>query len=67
MSLNRVRSTHPECPIRTEILSNNQEPEIVVQLLNGHTLVYKTAHLTNFDIVKHYNNTMQPLLAEMED
>ena len=63
----RVRSTHPECIVRADVLSNQSEPEVTVHLLNGHKLVYKTSHLNSYDVAKHYNGFVLPLMSRLEE
>jgi len=55
----KLRDTNPRCGVKTEILSNREEPQVIVSFENGKSIIFKTALLTELEIVEHLNRYIE--------
>ncbi|KAJ8881044.1 hypothetical protein PR048_017517 [Dryococelus australis] len=57
----KVRQTNPSCPIRANVVNDRSEPNIVLKLINGENLIFRSGNLTTLELFKLLNNYVTPL------
>jgi len=63
-SCERIQKSNPKCIFKTEVVCNRSEPTLKVELDEGNSLLFKTAHLTVEEIVTMINDYVLPRVKE---
>lgn len=63
-SCERIQKSNPKCIFKTEVVCNRSEPTLKVELDEGNSLLFKTAHLNEEEIVTMINDYVLPRVKE---
>jgi len=63
-SCERIQKSNPKCFFKTEVVCNRSEPTIKIELDEGNSLLFKTAHLSTEEIVTMINDYVLPRVKE---
>ncbi|PNF25001.1 hypothetical protein B7P43_G07958 [Cryptotermes secundus] len=62
----KVLTTNISCKIKTNILCDRSQPSITFTLSNNEVIVFKSANLTNLELLQLYNKHITPLASTEE-
>ncbi|KPM09216.1 hypothetical protein QR98_0077490 [Sarcoptes scabiei] len=60
----QVHRTNTKCSIKTEILCDQQEPQIIANLENGKRIIFKTAYMTTLELLQYWNRFAKQFTKE---